>query len=127
VDRRVTTVMTASGLLRTSVVVYDAHKDRTPVMGGGGFVDGHTSRIEQEVGGNAPTKANRVPATGGSLSLPSRQDLSSFTATAILFKKYRMYEKEWVQFQSFVKEETGSDDPFLTGYTDDEKASLVAL
>ena len=39
----------------------DAHKDRTPVMGGG-FDDGHTSRIEQEVGGNAPTKANRVPA-----------------------------------------------------------------
>ena len=38
-----------------------------------------------------------------------------------------MYEKEWVQFQSFVKEETGSDDPFLTEYTDDEKASLVAL
>lgn len=68
-----------------------------------------------------------MPATGGSLSLPSRQDLSSFTATAILFKKYGMYGKEWVQFQSFVKEETGSDDPFLTGYTDDEKASLVAL
>ena len=124
-DRRVTTVMTASGLLKTSVVIEEARKERTPMVGASD--SRHASRAEQEAGRNAPTKADRLPATGGFLSLRSRQDLSSFIATAILPKTNRVYEKEWVQFQSFVKEETGSDDPFLTGYTDDEKASLVAL
>jgi hypothetical protein len=45
----------------------------------------------------------------------------------VLPKTNRVYEKEWVAFKAFVKTETGSDDPFLTDCTDDEKASLVAL
>lgn len=122
VERRVTTVMSASGLLKTSVVIEDVRRDGTPVPG-----SLEAARIEYEKGRNAPIKAHRVSEAGGFLSLRSRQDLSSFIATAILPKTNRVYEKEWAQFQSFVKEETGSDDPFLSGYTDDEKASLVAL
>ena len=118
-DRRVTTVMTASGLLKTSVVVYDTHKDRTPVMGGGGSTTGILLGSSRRLAATHPRRPIGCQ--------PSRQDLSSFTTTAILFKTNRMYEKEWVQFQNFVTEETGSDNPFLTGYTDDEKASLVAL
>jgi hypothetical protein len=39
----------------------------------------------------------------------------------------QVYEKEWEAFKAFVKKETGSDDPFLTKYTDNEQATLVAL
>jgi putative sterol carrier protein len=38
-----------------------------------------------------------------------------------------VYEKEWDSFKAFVIKETGSDDPFLTKFTEDEKATLVAL
>ena len=124
-ERRVTTVMSASGILKTSVVIEDLRKDATPVTAAVGSLE--AARIEYERGRNAPVKAHRVSEAGGFLSLRSRQDLSSFIATAILPKTNRVYEKEWTQFQNFVKEETGSDDPFLSGYTDDEKASLVAL
>jgi hypothetical protein len=123
--RRVTTVMTASGLLRTSVCERETNKESTPVVAESG-VGGTTAR-EREVVVNAPTKSMRDPSKGEFLSLRSRQDLSSFIATAILPKTNRVYEKEWTQFQEFVKEETGSDDPFLTEYTDDEKASMMAL
>jgi hypothetical protein len=68
-----------------------------------------------------------TPATRGPMSAQSRQELSAFISTAVLPKTNRVYEKEWVAFKAFVKTETGSDDPFLTNYTDDEKASLVAL
>jgi hypothetical protein len=68
-----------------------------------------------------------VPATPGPMSAQSRQELSAFISTAVLPKTNRVYEKEWVAFKAFVKTETGSDDPFLTDCTDDEKASLVAL
>lgn len=74
----------------------------------------------------APAEVNRVGA-GGPLSMQSRRDLSSFIATAVLPRTNRVYEKEWAAFKAFVKKETGSDDPFLTECTDDEKASLVAL
>ena len=124
-ERRVTTVMSASGILETSVVIEDVRKDATP--GTAVFGSLEAARIEYERGRNAPVKAHRVSEAGGFLSLRSRQDLSSFIATAILPKTNKIYEKEWTQFQSFVKEETGSDDPFLSEYTDDEKASLVAL
>lgn len=61
------------------------------------------------------------------MSVQSRQELSTFIATAVLPKTNRVYEKEWAAFKAFVKKETGSDDPFLTDCTEDEKASLVAL
>jgi hypothetical protein len=67
------------------------------------------------------------PVTRGSMSAQSRQQLSTFISTAVLPKTNRVYEKEWTSFLTFVKTETGSDDPFLTACTDDEKASLVAL
>ena len=67
------------------------------------------------------------PHDGGPMSAQSRQDLSTFISTAVLPKTNRVYEKEWTAFKAFVKKETGSNDPFLTTCTDDEKASLVAL
>ena len=45
----------------------------------------------------------------------------------MLPKTNRLYEKERVVFKNFVKEENGSDDPFLSERSDNEKASLVAL
>jgi hypothetical protein len=38
-----------------------------------------------------------------------------------------MYSKEFVPWNDFVKSETGSDDPFLTGMTDNDKAALMSL
>lgn len=63
----------------------------------------------------------------GPTSVQSRQDLPTFKSTTALPKTNMIYEKEWTTFKAFVKKETGSDDPFLTSCTDDEKASLVAL
>ena len=57
----------------------------------------------------------------------SRQDLSTFISTSILPKTNWVYEKEWLTFKAFVKDEPGSSDPFLTSYVDDERAALVAL
>jgi hypothetical protein len=54
------------------------------------------------------------------MSAQSRQELSASVSTAV-------YEEEWMAFKAYVKTEAGSDDPFLTDCTDDEKASLVAL
>ena len=71
--------------------------------------------------------AAEPPVTSGSMSAQSRQQLSTFISTAVLPKTNQVYEKEWASFLAFVKTETGSDDPFLTVCTDDEKASLVAL
>jgi hypothetical protein len=61
------------------------------------------------------------------MSAQSRQDLFAFTSTSVLPKTNRLYKKEWVVFKNFVKEETGSDDPFLSERSENEKASLVAL
>ena len=71
--------------------------------------------------------AETQSSTGGLLSTQSRLDLSTFISTSVLPKTNKVYEKEWISFKAFVREETGSDDPFLTECTDDEKASLVAL
>jgi hypothetical protein len=61
------------------------------------------------------------------LSLRSRRDLSSFIADAVLPKNNKVYDKEWEKFKDFVVEETGTDDPYLTKYSDEEKATLTAL
>lgn len=71
--------------------------------------------------------AGESTVPGVLMSVQSRQDLSNFISTSVLPKTNRVYEKEWLSFKAFVKEETGSDDPFLTACTDDEKAALVAL
>jgi hypothetical protein len=71
--------------------------------------------------------AAALTVPGGLMSVQSRQDLSTFISTSVLPKTNRVYEKEWLSFKVFVREETGSDDPFMTACTDDEKAALVAL
>jgi hypothetical protein len=73
------------------------------------------------------TTVEAGPMTRGQMSAQSRQEVSTFTSTAVLPKTNRVYEKEWESFKAFVKKETGSDDPFLTKCTKDEKATLVAL
>lgn len=39
----------------------------------------------------------------------------------------RKYEVQWNWFVQFVKEKTGSDDPFMKGLTQQEKAAMVSL
>jgi hypothetical protein len=73
------------------------------------------------------TTVEAGPMTRGQMSAQSRQKVSTFISTAVLPKTNRVYEKEWESFKAFVKKETGSDDPFLTKCTKDEKATLVAL
>jgi hypothetical protein len=74
-----------------------------------------------------PEREATSPTTRSQMSSRSRQELSTFISTAVLPKTNRVYEKEWEAFKAFVKKETGSDDPFLTKYADNEKATLVAL
>jgi hypothetical protein len=65
--------------------------------------------------------------TGGGMSSCSRDELSKFISTSVLPQTRQVYSKEFVQWKDFVKSETGSDDPFLTGMTDNDKAALVSL
>ena len=67
------------------------------------------------------------PITGGVISVQSRQDLSTFMSTSVLPKTNRVYAKEWRSWKTFIKAETGSDDPYLNGVSDDEKAASVAV
>jgi hypothetical protein len=67
------------------------------------------------------------PITGGVLSAQNRQDLSTFMSTSVLPNTNRVYAKEWREWTIFIKTETGSDEPYLVGVSDDEKAALVAL
>ena len=95
---------------------------------GNGTSTASVSAAEPPVAEDAEEEAETAVAPpGGGMSVQSRQDLSTFISTSVLPKTNRLYEKEWVVFKNFVKEETGSDDPFLSGCTDNEKASLVAL
>jgi hypothetical protein len=94
-------------------------------------IDHHeAARVVAEVATGRPETARSAtepPVTRGSMSARSRQQLSTSISTAVLPKTNQVYEKEWASFLTFVRTETGSDDPFLTLCTDDEKASLVAL
>jgi hypothetical protein len=85
-----------------------------------GGADAMTEAAIASAGGNRPV-------TGGPTSVQSRHELSTFISTAVLPKTNRVYEKEWAAFKAFVNKETGSDDPFLTDCTNDEKVSLVTL
>jgi hypothetical protein len=88
------------------------------------------ARVAAEVATGRPETARTAtepPVTRGSMSARSRQQLSTFISTAVLPKANQVYEKEWAPFLTFVRTEMGSDDPFLTACTGDEKASLVAL
>jgi hypothetical protein len=86
-----------------------------------GHVDPVTTATEGPDGGADS------PMTRGQMSVQSRQELSTIMSTAVLPKTNGVYEKEWESFKAFVKKETGSDDPFLTECTEDEKATVVAL
>jgi hypothetical protein len=67
--------------------------------------------------------------TGGGRGLLScsREQQSKFISTSVLPQTRQMYSKEFVPWNDFVKSETGSDDPFLTGMTDNDKAALMSL
>jgi hypothetical protein len=84
---------------------------------------GHAEYTETE----GPDGGADPPIARGQMSVQSRQALSTFMSTAVLPKTNRVDEKAWESFKAFVKMETGSDDPFLTECTEDEKATLVAL
>jgi hypothetical protein len=53
--------------------------------------------------------------TGGSISAESRQELSTFISKSVLPQTTQVHNKDFAAWQEFVKIETGSDDPFLTG------------
>jgi RNase P/RNase MRP subunit POP5 len=61
------------------------------------------------------------------LSSCSREELSNFISTSVLPQTGQVYSKEFLQWKDFVKSETGSDDPLLTGKSDNDKAALVSL
>jgi hypothetical protein len=75
----------------------------------------------------APEREATSPTIRSQMSARSRQELSTSISTDVLPKTNRVHEKEWEAFKAFVRKETGSDDPFLTKYTDNAKATLVAL
>jgi hypothetical protein len=85
-----------------------------------GHADPVSTATEGPDGGADP------PIAKGQMSVQRRRALSTFMSTAVLPKTNRVYEKEWESFKAFVKMETGSDNPFLTECTEDEKATLVA-
>jgi hypothetical protein len=91
---------------------------------GGAPASNMTAAVEaEEIEGQSS-----LPVIVGAMSAQSRQELSTFISTAVVPRTNRVYEKEWaLSFNAFVKTATGSDGPFLTKYSDDEKASLVAL
>jgi hypothetical protein len=75
----------------------------------------------------AAGEAVKHAATGGSISAESRQELSTFISRSVLPQTTQVYNKDFAAWQEFVKIETGSDDPFLTGFSDNDRASLVSL
>jgi hypothetical protein len=66
-------------------------------------------------------------ATGGSISAESRQELSMFISKSELPQTTQIYDKEFAAWTKFVKVETGSEDPFLTGFSASDKVFLVSL
>jgi hypothetical protein len=73
----------------------------------------------------AAGEAVKHAVTGGSLSAESRQELSTFTSKSVLPQTTQVYNKNFAAWQEFIKIETGSDDPFLTGFSDN--VSLMML
>jgi hypothetical protein len=69
----------------------------------------------------------KAAITGGAMSVESRKELSTFISKSVLPQTSQVYNKDFAAWQSFVKTETGSDDPFLTGMPDNDRASLVCL
>jgi hypothetical protein len=65
--------------------------------------------------------------TGGCISAESRHELSTFISKSVLPQTTQVYNKDFAAWQDIIKIETGRDDPFLTGFSDNDKASLVSL
>jgi hypothetical protein len=112
-----------------STPVADGGKRRTKVSAASIDIDVETAKDDgDELVRTVQVETNDTEGTAvGGMSPQSRQDLSTFISTSVLPKTNRVYEKEWLAFKAFVKDETGSNDPFLTSYVDDERAALVAL
>jgi hypothetical protein len=134
------TFMTASGVLRTMVVptlTASAPRTKTVVAGAPQMSAAASSvsclnaaAVSMPPISDIATVPDASPAdhiSGGVLSAQNRQDLSAFMATSVLPNTNRVYAKEWRAWTIFIKAETDSDDPYLVGVPDDEKAALVAL
>jgi hypothetical protein len=101
-----------------------------------------TASVEERPSGAETATASGVPMkgpspvvpettasveTGGGMSSRSREELWKFISTSVLPQTRQVYSKEFVHWNDCVESETGSDDPFLTGMTDNDKAALVSL
>ena len=133
---RVKTFMTASGVLRTLVgPTVTATLPRTEtVLAGAPQESAALSSVPRvvTVAIGVPLVSEVVPIpeppiTRSVFSVQSRHDSSTFMSISVLPKTNRVYSKEWRSWKTFVKAETGSDDLYLIGVSDDEKAALVAL
>lgn len=77
---------------------------------------------------SAPIAVPRQSApTAVALLSRSREGLSMFISTSVLPQTSKGYEKGWKMWSEFVKNETGEENPFLTGMIEDHKAALVSL
>lgn len=74
-----------------------------------------------------PMDGGRGATTGGVLSSRSREELSTFISTSVLPLTAMTYTRKWEAWAEFVKSETGSLDPYLTGMREDDKSALVGL
>jgi hypothetical protein len=61
------------------------------------------------------------------LSEQSKQELSHFIAGSELPNTQRAYTTEWLEWAQHLKDEVDIDDPYLTGVSEEEKASFVGL
>ena len=92
----------------------------------GGVPNGAVT-IRAATGGPGPIITKIDVETRGTMSSQSRDELSVFISTSVLPQTGRVYDKKWGAWVEFVKEETGSEDPYLTGMKDKRKAALVSL
>lgn len=63
----------------------------------------------------------------GLISTQSKKDLSASISSSVLSRTNRVYDAHFKVWTDFFKSEVDSDDPFLRGVAEEEKASLVSL
>lgn len=61
------------------------------------------------------------------LSAENKEAISKFIKSSVQPSTDRKYEVQWTWFVDFVKEKTGSEDPFMRGLDQQEKAAMVSL
>ena len=90
-----------------------------------GASQGKTGPVEAEPAADQ-TAVPKGPA-GQAMSAKSRAELSVFISASVLPQTGKVYEKNWQLWVDFVRVETGREDPFLTGMSEEDKAALVGL